>query len=731
MLKDILSQLYYPKCPYEFSILPVEILGNAYEQFLGKVIRLTAGHHAKIEEKPEVRKAGGVYYTPQYIVDYIVKNTVGKLCENKTPADVRELRILDPACGSGSFLLGAYQFLMDWHLAYYKSEHEKTGKIPLVLPEKGKRRRKSDPYVIFQGRGGDWYLTTAEKKRILTNNIYGVDIDANAVEVTKLSLLLKVLEDENSETLSRQLGLWRERALPDLGGNIKCGNSLIGSDFYDNQQAALFDEAEMLRINVFDWDREFPGIFARGGFDAVIGNPPYLRIQGLQKHYSNQIVYYSKKYQSAVKRFDLYLLFIEKGFSLFNEQGYLGFICPHKFINSDFGSGIRKFLIDNSSLNLLISFGNNLIFNQASTYTGLLFLQKKQKEFFYYEFPNQPQSELQMHLNKLNKNDLTNYPTSGFSDVPWVFTDRNTQIVLRKLKMQRYKLGDVFDEIMVGIQSGIDNIHVLKKISKPQHDIIKVYSEREGREIEIEIGLLKPILRGEDVHRYEKPVSKYYCIYPYYLENEKTKIMLEEDILHKFPLGYNYLKRHKTELKEIRTRQKTNPIYWYSCHRSKSMSIFEKTRIITPEISLGCNMTMGDAGIYHNTKVYSLMPSKEINENILYWLGILNSKILWWYIKNTGYVLRGGYYKFKTNYLMPFPIHFIDFSIKNEFEKYNKVVLLVEQILDFHKKLTDGRDPRMREQLQRRIDSTDNQIDRLVYDLYGLTDKEIGLWRRG
>ena len=214
-LKDIFKNLYYPESPYEFSVLGADILGHVYEQFLGKVIRLTEGHRAKVEEKPEVRKAGGVYYTPTYIVEYIVKNTVGKLCENRTPRQLNSLRILDPACGSGSFLLGAYQYLLDYHRDWYQKD--------------GLQKHTRE---IYQGRGGQWYLTIQEKKRILLNNIYGVDIDPQAVEVTKLSLLLKVLEGENQDTLERQMRLFRERALPDLGSNIKCGNSLIGPDFY-------------------------------------------------------------------------------------------------------------------------------------------------------------------------------------------------------------------------------------------------------------------------------------------------------------------------------------------------------------------------------------------------------------------------------------------------------------------------------------------------------------------
>ena len=232
VLKDIIRRLYYPESPYEFSVLGGDILGNVYEQFLGKVIRLTAGHHAVVEDKPEVKKAGGVYYTPAYIVDYIVKNTVGKLCEGKAPKEIGKLRILDPACGSGSFLIGAYTCLLNHHRDWYVKD--------------GSQKHTKE---IYQGSGGQWLLTTQEKKRILLNNIYGVDIDSQAVEVTKLSLLLKVLEDESEETIGKNLKLFRERALPDLGNNIKCGNSLIGPDFYQNKQLGLLEDEDRYRIN--------------------------------------------------------------------------------------------------------------------------------------------------------------------------------------------------------------------------------------------------------------------------------------------------------------------------------------------------------------------------------------------------------------------------------------------------------------------------------------------------
>ena len=275
MLKSIFRGLYYPDSPYEFSVLPVEILGHVYEQFLGKVIRLTAGHMAKVEEKPEVKKAGGVYYTPSYIVDYIVQNTVGRLLEGKTPKEAARLTVLDPACGSGSFLVGAYRHLLEWHLKQYEEDG----------PEKHKKE-------MFQAAGGVWRLTTAEKKRILLNNIYGVDIDPQAVEVTKLSLLLKVLEGESQETIETQRKLFHERALPDLAGNIKCGNSLIGPDFYEGRdRRRCWTRRSGTGSTSSTGTRSFHRIMKAGGFDAVIGNPPYIRIQTMQDTNSEQVSY--------------------------------------------------------------------------------------------------------------------------------------------------------------------------------------------------------------------------------------------------------------------------------------------------------------------------------------------------------------------------------------------------------------------------------------------------------
>ncbi|MEA1999971.1 MAG: N-6 DNA methylase, partial [Euryarchaeota archaeon] len=345
VLKAIIESLYYPKSPYEFSVLGVEILGNVYEQFLGKVIRLTAGHQAKVETKPEVKKAGGVYYTPQYIVDYIVGNTVGKLIEGETPEEIAEIKILDPACGSGSFLIGAYTYLLKYHLDWY-------------VANKPKAHKKA----VFQVRENEWYLTTDEKKRILLSNIFGVDIDSQAVEVTKLSLQLKVLENESRESVDQQVKLGMEGILPNLGGNVKCGNSLVGRDFYDAGQAKLFDEDEMRRVNVFDWGDEvkgFGGIMGRGGFDCVIGNPPYgAFFSEIEKTYIKQ------NFKSYKYRYDSYIYFIEKVISLTKSGGWISFITPELWLKLENCAPLRELISNSAGFEKLRIFGEK-VFSKA------------------------------------------------------------------------------------------------------------------------------------------------------------------------------------------------------------------------------------------------------------------------------------------------------------------------------------------------------------------------------
>jgi hypothetical protein len=263
-------------------------------------------------------------------------------------------------------LIVAYQYLLDWYLKQYTEADE---------PQK--HARGANPR-IYQSSSDDWRLTTTERKRILLAHIYGVDIDYQAVEVTKLSLLLKALEGETKESVERML-FHKERALPDLADNIKCGNSLIGSDFYIGKQRDLFDEKEALRINAFDWKGKhgFPKIFSgeSPGFDAVIGNPPYVRPHNMD---AADKEYFWKHFTTFVAKSDLYCCFIERSVSVLRSRGHMGFIVSHGWLRLDSFEQLRKFLLAQTNVREIIDFTGN-VFADAHVRACILIFQKTQR----------------------------------------------------------------------------------------------------------------------------------------------------------------------------------------------------------------------------------------------------------------------------------------------------------------------------------------------------------------
>jgi len=712
-LKDIFDSLYYPESPYEFSVLPADILGQVYEQFLGKIIHLTAGHRATVEDKPEVKKAGGVYYTPTYIVDYIVKNTVGKLLPSSnsngdstpaksrkavTPRQAAEIRILDPACGSGSFLLGAYQYLLDWHLAWY------------VDNDSAKWTKGKSP-VLCQGPGGDWWLTTTERKRILLNNIYGVDIDAQAVEVTKLSLLLKVLEGENEQTLSNQLRLFRERALPDLANNIKCGNSLIGPDFYDNQQIGFFDDEERYRINCFDWEKEFPEIFAskspsppagegrgEGGFDAVIGNPPYVRIQGFPH---NQIDYLSKRYRSAKGNFDLYISFVERGFELLKSHGLLGKIIPNKFFKTDYGEGLRDILASKRSVRQIIDFGANQVF-EATTYTCLLFLAKQENASLHYAVSTAKNEAL---LNP----QFIEIDSDSLCKGAWLFVGKEMAGLLEKVTRNSKRLLDLPADMGRGSSSGNDEVFVFK-----------------NNELDIEPEILRIPVFATDFSRYRfSPSAKWRVIFPYILQGKNFRLYTEEELEKRYPKVYAYLVANQVSLKK--RKQYSN---WYGFSAPRNLKLHDKAQIFIPLLAnrgvftripqdmSGKLCPMASGG-------FTITISSECNLKPEYVLALLNSRLLFWMLERISNIFQGGWITCTKQYFGELPIRTINFSDPTDKASHDRMVALVEQMLSLNKKLAEAKTDHEKTNLQRQIEATDRQIDRLVYDLYELTDEEI------
>jgi type I restriction-modification system DNA methylase subunit len=699
IFKQIIKNLYYPDSPYEFSVLSPEILGNVYEQFLGKVIRLTTGHRAKVEEKPEVKKAGGVYYTPQYIVEYIVENTLGQLCKDKTPQKVSELRILDPACGSGSFLLGAYNYLLNWHLIYYTNL-------------KDKNRLKEQ---IYKGKNNEWHLTIKEKKRILLNNIYGVDIDHQAVEVTKLSLLLKVLEGENRDVLEAQQKLFKERALPDLGKNIKCGNSLVGPEIYEEKIEGIEN------INFFDWIKEFPEIMGTG-FDAVIGNPPYIRIQAMKEWAPIEVEFYKRNYDSASKgNYDIYVVFVERGIELLNGNGLLGFILPHKFFNAKYGMSLRSLIAEGKNINKIVHFGDEQIFENATTYTNLLFLtrsENKSFEFVKVDDLNKWRNSGEAIEGKITLNKVT-------SD-EWNFNVGDEAKLFEKLSEIPIKLGNIAS-IFVGLQTSADKIYVLEQLEQTINENLISVKDFNGSKWLLEREILKPLIKDVTFSSYKQPNANKWLIFPYIKTSNKMVPISEKNLQLNYPNTYEYLKSNK---KALIQRSKTNSNSWWLYPYPKNLSLFQKIKLIVQVISKNGKYSYDDSGIYFtgggNGPYYGVFYKDLDNPHSLQYIqALLSSKLLDFYLHRISSPFRGGYWSYGKRFIEKLPIRIIDIDKSEDISKHDEIVKLVEKMLKLHKDIHSARTPQSKELIQRQIDAIDKQIDKLVYELYGLTEDEI------
>lgn len=640
VLKDLISGLYYPESPYEFSVLPADILGQVYERFLGSVIRLTTAGHAKIEEKPEVKKAGGVYYTPTYIVDYIVGQTVGRLCESKAPKDVARLRVLDPACGSGSFLIGAYQYLLDWHLKWY------------VNNDADKHAKGKEPKVYRTANG--WRLTAGERKRILTNNICGVDIDAQAVEVSKLSLLLKVLEGETDETLNAQMRLFHERALPDLDGNIKCGNSLIAPDFFDGQLD--FDDDERRRVNAFDWRSEFPEVFKSGGFDAVIGNPPWgSAISSIEKGYL-QSHFVSRRGEA-----ESHLYFIEQSISLLSRDGFLGFVTPNTWLTIRNAEDVRRHLLSTTSFVEISELSKYVFVDAPDIVPSLVFISAR---------PPKRKDKCIVRLANVTKVNQTNFDECMSTDLipltTWV-TDSlstlnlratNTALQVRTKLLERGIPLSRICSVLYGIKTG-DNARFLSKDKAS-------------------LGNPVMALKTGEIGRYSLNWKKFWLDWSDHLAGyRKTQVDVPKIVIQ-------YIRK------------------------------LSMPRRLVAAIDL--------KGSYYPLNNYSYVFSNDSGYSLCYVLGILNSSALNYYFASTFID-----YNIKPTYLQQLPIRSIDLSNRLDRSRHDRLVALVGQMLKLNADLAAAKAAHDKILIERQIAATDRQIDRLVYDLYGLTDEEIAI----
>jgi len=634
VLKPILQSLYFEHgCPYHFGVLPVEILGTVYERFLGKVIRLTAGHQAKVEEKPEVRKAGGVYYTPAYIVNYIVLNTVGKQIEDKSPVDLAgsktkpPFRVLDMACGSGSFLLGAYQFLLDHCLKWYQANPS-----------------KKHASAVYQNAKGETRLTIAERKRILTTHIFGVDIDRQAVETTKLSLLLKALEGENDSSLSQQMSLFHERALPNLSDNIKCGNSLISSDF------SMIPE-DLVRVHVFDWPAQFPDAMKAGGFDAIIGNPPYGRLLD-----ETGERYVMEQYKTFSGTHDVYVAFIERAIHVTKTSGRVSFIVPSAWLGGPAYKQLRLRMLE-FRIEEIISLPFD-VFADAYIDTATFVLEKKQHADQHsircFTYPK----KAKLDAIVIGDKDFDLVPVSVWEESPdkkFVLSVGVANLVARLFRKIPTKIND-YAEMKRGVLFDKDLL-TTAKTNKNSH----------------------PYFEG-DVYRYDLRFAA-----PNWVEYGPK--------MREWPKEFRWFEGRRLLMRRLVNRQR------------RLMSTVAEETFIT------------------NKNLYSLLVrnGNRYGEHGTYFLlGILNSRLLSvLYLSQVQQATKDDFPQVTITDVLHLPCPMPNANM------LKRISELSQKALTLVPKLRAVRTDAERATLQNAVTTTDAEIDRLVYELYGLTEKEI------
>jgi len=693
VVREVIRDLQPENSPYNFAVLPVEILGTIYERFLGRVVRATDSR-VKIEDKPEVRKAGGVYYTPQYIVNYIVENTLGELLAVcKTPADVAKLKILDPACGSGSFLLGAYSALIRWHEDYYS--------------DKARLTKQDREAAYYESNGGERLrrvrLTAKLKRQILLNNIFGVDIDAQAVEVTRFSLSLKALEDTRRDELREEVNLFKQTVLPDLRHNIKHGNSLIGPDYFAGQMFAKPDE--LLSVRPFDWAHEFPAIMTAGGFDALIGNPPYLNVDDTWGKGDSRLAALKASYPHIYNdKTDILFYFMGKATELC--KGRVGFIVSRAFLEAYKADKLRQHLVAHSAITQIIDFRNHSVFSGVGITTCIILFQPGQPptsvEVYKLRSDELPSLELSTLLTNANVFEHLEISQSHLTSASWALTSP----AITRLNVRIDTAGEALDKILIvgsGMQTGCND----------------VFGERTQEEItkwRVKPGQYYKRASNSDTQRYFIRDRGEYILYPQAVPS-----------FDKLPAGVQkHLLAHADELKKRAAYQRGDCEWWkftWPLHEER----YDRQRIICPYLATFNRFALDQRGEFLSLTDTTVLFENGQPESLLYLLGVLNSKLLTFRFKSIGKLKSGGIYEYFWNSISKLPIRRINFSNPTDKARHDRMAQFVESILALHQPKAKAKTQAEQEQIQRQIDATDRQIDKLVYELYGLTPDEIAV----
>lgn len=723
---------------YDFdSEVDVNILGHIFENSLNELDEIKAQLEGQeIDKSKTKRKKDGVFYTPKYITKYIVENTVGKLCEDKKGeflileedyftdkkrqqktkaallkklddyrAWLHKITIIDPACGSGAFLNEALNFLIEEHQYIDELEAKLTGSS-----------------IAF----------TYHSESILENNLFGVDLNEESVEIAKLSLWLRTAEPN--------------RKLNSLTDNIKCGNSLI-------------NDPEVAGDKAFNWEQEFPQIFAEGGFDVVIGNPPYVRIQNLK---TADIDYYFRNYKAPSGKIDISILFFEKSISLINPTGLISFISSSQWMKTNYGKNLRNIMLK-GFLKEIVDFGSLPVFDDADTYPAIFNLSRICSDTFMYK---QIFKRENLNTNSINSAETNIMSIANFTIDSWNFNKFELVSNLESKKIN-FQFLEYFGKAYIGVLTGLDKAFVIDKNTVSKFNLEKDI-------------LLPYAYRGNEIEKYSLVTPLSYVIYPYSKGENGTSLLLSEaELREKFPNTFSYLSSFKEELmkrKDSRKHYATGE-QWFRHLRAGNFNYITTRKLIFKgvETEMKVGFLVENTAFNGANSPAIIFENSNIQEGAF--LALLNSKLCTYYLNSICPQKLGGYYRYNATNVSKFPVPLLI----NEFQEF--LVELADQMLslnkelqeisakfqrtcerkfenlnspkklqdwyklyyaDFVKELTKQKikltlseeaewadyfdqEKNKALEIQSKIESTDKKIDQMVYELYGLSEEEIGI----
>lgn len=692
----IIRQLYFPESPYSFTVLSSDILGRIYEIFIAEKLAVVDGV-LKIVKKPENTERD-IVTTPNFVVREILRQTVVEIIQGKTANEVNNLKCADIACGSGAFLLELYQLLYDSLVDYYL---------------------ENDRSKLLQTSIDTYKLPYEMKRNLLLSCVYGVDKDFNAVEACKFGLLLKLLEDEDVNSLSSFHPI-----LPDLSNNIFYGNSLLSTSDVPKDDA--------LEVNPFDFNDKV--------FDLIVGNPPYMKTEDIKAFTPKEKSLYEKgnRYRSAYKQYDKYFLFIERALSLLKPDGYLGYIVPSKFMKVGAARELRNLIAKNAYLKTITSFGAHQVFTDKSTYTCIIVLEKKKHENFKY-------SEVNDFIGwKVRNNDAYKFCLRSSSTInanTWVLCTDEQLPLLNAVTANAKPLGEIVGEdyIFNGIQTSANRVYVFVPNSETRTTY--TFKAFDGNEYEVEKAVTKPYFKtaqgaaAMSTYRTFKPNARVF--FPYKKDNDgHLQLIPLATIQRRYPLFYTFLMAAKPELskgsRDIQPKPTTvDEWYRYGRHQSLEACEVEEKMIVgvlaqTDKYAIDNNGTLVSSG---GTAGYCLVSIPSGCEYSIYYIqAILGSIQGEWLASLYGEIFRGGYIARGTKVLNQIPIREIDFKNPNERKIHDDIVVRQKRLIGLGDKLSKAsKNQRSLIPLQRQFDLLKQEQQNVINMLYGMKNDEVAL----